>query len=138
MQLDFNIVERLPTLEEYYHLCKSVGWEEVINFEVAQKAIAHSTYGIVVKSEGSTIGMGRIVGDGAIFFYIQDIAVDPDYQGKGVGKAIMNHLMEWTRNHAPPQAFVALFAAQGTIPFYQQHGFDQHEGLTGIFQVMPK
>ncbi|KAA3664647.1 MAG: N-acetyltransferase [Chloroflexi bacterium] len=136
--MDFKIIERLPTLPEYYQLCKAVGWEEVINFEAAHKAISNSTYAIIAESNGKTIGMGRIVGDGAIFFYIQDIAVDPEYQGNGVGKAIMNHLISWTHEHAPPQAFVALFAAKGTIPFYQQHGFAQHEGLTGIFQVIPK
>lgn len=136
--MDFKIIERLPTLQEYQHLCKAVGWEEVINFEVAHKAISNSTYGIVAESNGETIGMGRIVGDGAIYFYIQDIAVNPEYQGNGVGKAIMSHLMNWTRQHAPPQAFVALFAAKGTIPFYQQHGFAEYDGLTGIFQVIPK
>jgi len=33
--------------------------------------------------------MGRIVGDGVTICYIQDVIVLPEYQGKGIGKAII-------------------------------------------------
>lgn len=46
--------------------------------------------------------MGRVVGDGAFFFYVQDVAVHPQHRrrglglglGLGLGKAIMQRLRD--------------------------------------------
>lgn len=138
MSDQFHIIERVALLDEYRYLCTAVGWADVINFEAARDALAYSLYGVIAMCDGRTVGMGRIVGDGAISFYIQDIAVLPEYQGRGISKAILAQLMTYIEYNAPEKAFVALFAAEGTLPFYTQYGFETHPGLTGIFQVMPE
>ena len=33
--------------------------------------------------------MGRVIGDGGLFFQVVDIAVEPAHQGRGLGKAIV-------------------------------------------------
>ena len=81
--------------------------------------------------------MGRVVGDGAIFFYLQDIAVLPEHQGAGVGSQIVERLLADIARRAPPQAFVGLFASAGRAPFYERYGFQAHSALTGMFQVTP-
>jgi len=48
-----------------------------MNFDAAVEALPRSLFAVVAVAEGEPIGMGRIVGDGAIFFYTQDIAVIP-------------------------------------------------------------
>jgi ribosomal protein S18 acetylase RimI-like enzyme len=90
----YQLVERVATLEEYRTLCTAVGWEAVMNFEAAKKALPNSLYGVIVECEGKAIGMGRVVGDGAIFYYLQDVAVMPEHQDQGVGKRIVEHLVE--------------------------------------------
>ncbi|MHB1682363.1 MAG: GNAT family N-acetyltransferase [Bacilli bacterium] len=135
---NYKIVERPPTPEEYRHLCVSVGWESVMNFDVAAKAIDNSLYAVVAVHDEQAVGMGRIVGDGAIFYYIQDIAVSPKHQKQGVGARILDTLMEYLKHHAPEKAFVGLFAAEGSVPFYEQYGFkDYSPSMTGIFRVTP-
>jgi len=47
-------------------------------------SLAHSVYGVVVVHADQVIGMGRIVGDGFMYFYIQDVAVLPEFQGYGM------------------------------------------------------
>jgi hypothetical protein len=42
--VDYKIVERTPTLNEYRNLCVSMGWESVMNFDAAEKAIENSLY----------------------------------------------------------------------------------------------
>ncbi len=84
------------------------------------------------------VGMGRIMGDGALFFYIQDIIVRPEYQTLGVGRKIVERLMGWLHVHAPERAFVGLFAAEGKDSFYARFGFMRHPALTGMFQVIPR
>jgi GNAT superfamily N-acetyltransferase len=136
MSDDYRLINRPPTPEEYYAICVAVGWRDVINFDAAPRSLERSLYGVVALYGEQAVGMGRIVGDGAIYFYIQDIAVMPAHQGQGVGTRIMTRLMSYLRRHAPHQAFVGLFAAQGTQPFYHGFSFHEHPDLTGMFTVI--
>ena len=133
----YTIKERLPTLEEYAAIVRSVGWEPIMNLGVAEEALEHSLYGVVAELDGRAVGMGRVVGDGVIYFYVQDIAVIPEHQHKGIGKMILSQLLTHLRDTAPDMAFVALFAAQGTESFYAKFGFHQYPILTGVFQTTP-
>lgn len=137
MTESYPIVERIPTIEEYIALCLSAGWAEVINFDAAKIALPRSLYAVVALHDNEAVGMGRIVGDGAIFFYIQDIAVHPVHQRKGVGTRIMDRLMEYIRAKAPEKAFVGLFAAGNATAFYAKFGFCTHPEMTGMFQTTP-
>lgn len=136
MSTEYTITHRVPTFDEYTRLCTAVGWKEFMNFEVADKSLSQSIFGVVVERKGEAIGMGRIVGDGQIYFYIQDVAVDPDHQGHGVGRRIMEALMNYLKENAPEKAFVGLFASHGKEAFYRQFGLNDHEGMTGMFGVV--
>lgn len=134
---NYQILERAPTLEEYRGLCAAVGWERAINFDAAPASLDRSLFHALAVHDNIVVGMGRIVGDGAIYFYIQDVAVHPAHQGRGVGRLIMARLMECIKNHAPDKAFIGLFAAEGTQSLYRSFGFAQYEQLTGMFRVTP-
>ena len=71
--------------------------------------------------------MVRIVGDGAIFFEIVDVAVRAEFQGQGVGRRLMRDVMTWLGENAHPTAFVTLQANAGSAPFYRSLGFQRHE-----------
>lgn len=133
----YQLVERIATIEEYQRLCTAVGWEGVMNFEAARDALPNSLYGVVVECAGEAIGMGRVVGDGAIFYYLQDVAVMPEHQGKGVGRRIVSQMVEHIKRVAPEKAFIGVFAAAGREAFYERYGFKDWEALTGMFQVVP-
>lgn len=137
MPKSYTVAERLATPEEYRALCIAVGWEQVMNFAAAPAALARSLYGVVALRDGLAAGMGRVVGDGAIFFSLQDIAVLPEHQGAGLGAQIVESLLGYVARTAPPQAFVSLFAVAGKQPFYERFGFHAHPALTGMFQVTP-
>ncbi|MGR5996398.1 GNAT family N-acetyltransferase [Bacillus cereus] len=135
----YEIKNNIPTLEEYKYLCDSVGWTNYMNFEVAEISLQNSIYCITVKDNNQIIGMGRIVGDGAIYFYIQDIVVHPDYQKNGIGKKIMNTLVEYLNGNTPDKAFIGLFASQGKTSFYEKYDFkDYLPNMTGMFTVISK
>lgn len=107
----YTIGERAPTIAEYRAICTAVGWAAVINLEAAPRSLANSLYHVVALHGAQVIGMGRIVGDGAMYFYLQDIAVVPEYEGHGVGRRIVDRLAAFINANAPSQAFVGLFAA---------------------------
>lgn len=135
----YEIKRDIPTLEEYTYLCDSVGWTNYMNFRVAETSLKNSIYCVTVYYEEQIVGMGRIIGDGAIYFYIQDIVVHPDYQKNGIGNEIMNNLIEYLNQNAPDKAFVGLFASKGKETFYDKYGFkDYSPNMTGMFTVISK
>lgn len=118
-----EIADRSPTVDEYLELAAAVGWSKYVGPHSAQLALANSLFAVVAERDEVCVGMARVVGDGALFFYIQDVAVSPLVQGQGVGHSLMARLMAWLDHHAPDRAFVGLFSATGKAPFYERYGF---------------
>lgn len=116
------MVERSPTGAEYRAIRAAVGWSDVAP-EVADPALRQSLYGVVLLDDDEVVGCGRIVGDGGLSFYIEDLAVVPRLQGRGFGTKIMEHLMAWLDENVPPGRAVYLMAADGSVGFYERHGF---------------
>ncbi len=133
----YRIIEREPTVEEFCKIYDGVGWSEYLNVEAVEMSLRNSLYQVVAEFEGEVVGIGRIVGDGAIFFYIQDVAVLPAHQHKGVGTQIMNQLMAYLKRNAPDKAFVGLFALGDTTGFYERYGFGAYPELIGMFRNTP-
>ena len=133
----YALEARAPTLEEYRAICEDVGWEWAINYDAAAASLRASLHAVVALDGDTVVGMGRVVGDGAIYFYVQDVAVLREHQGNGLGGMIVGALVDWLLANAPDQAFLGLFAAAGTEPFYRRFGFEAQPGTTGMFQVAP-
>jgi GNAT superfamily N-acetyltransferase len=131
------IVDRAPTIGEYRALCTAVGWATILNFEAVPAALATSLTACVALADDRVVGMARLVGDGSIYFYVQDVAVLPTHQGSGVGALLLRRLLTWLAANAPERAFVGLFAASGTEAFYRREGFAAHDGLVGMFRLTP-
>ena len=127
---DVKIYPRLPTVEEYLRLAESVGWQKYVSRPTTTIALENSIFGVVAESNDKIIGTGRIVGDRASFYYIQDVMVEPDAQNQGVGRLILTNLMTYLYEYAPKNAFVGLFAASGKESFYEQFGFSLGHGMS--------
>ncbi len=122
-----QIIQRLPTPAEHAHLTQSVGWAGYANYEAVPPALQKSLFSVVAVDGEKTIGTGRIVGDTTMFLYLQDIMVHADYQGRRVGTAIVNALMNWINQNAPNRCFIGLFTGKGTAPFYERYNFQGPE-----------
>jgi GNAT superfamily N-acetyltransferase len=73
--------------------------------------------------DGTTVGMGRLLGDGGWYFHVVDMAVLPEHQRRGLGDAILTALLERVRRHAPAGAYVNLVADAPGRRLYARHGF---------------
>ncbi len=93
--------------------------------EQAEKAINNSLFVVSAICAGRTVGMGRLVGDGAMYWYLQEIIVLPEYQGKGIGARIVNRLIRYVKENGIPETkmTIGLMAAKGKEPFYEKLGF---------------
>lgn len=120
----YSIVAQTPSVEDYLHL-RSVAGLSPFSREAAEKGLPGTVFSILVFHEGSAIGMGRLIGDGGCFFQVVDIAVHPDHQGRGLGKAIMAAIMEHVKTALPSSAYVSLIADVPANRLYEQFGFKE-------------
>ena len=68
-------------------------------------------------------GFGRVVGDGALYFHIQDVVIDPSFRGRGHGTRLIETLVRRILERAAPGSTIGLMAAVGREPMYEQFGF---------------
>lgn len=120
------IYENKLTAQEFVNLTEAVGWG-CPNLKQIETALKNTIYSISVEIDGKIIGMGRIVGDGARIFYIQDVVVEPNYQGMGIGIKIMECLMAYIEKVAMSacNTMVGLMSAKGKECFYEKFGFQK-------------
>ena len=67
------------------------------------------------------IGFARCTGDGVIDATIWDVAINPVYQGYGLGKKLMSYLMRSLKREGVSR--VTLFADADVIDFYKRQGW---------------
>lgn len=120
----YSIVARTPSVGEYLHL-RAVAGLSSFTEEAAGRGLQGTIFSVVVVSEGSAVGMGRLIGDGGCFFQVVDIAVHPEHQGRGLGKAIMYAIMEHVKDRLPPSAYVSLIADVPANTLYEKFGFKE-------------
>jgi ribosomal protein S18 acetylase RimI-like enzyme len=70
------------------------------------------------------IGASRAITDGEYHGLIHDVAVLPEYQGRGIGRRMMQELLDRL-----PVWRVMLVADEGVQGFYRKLGFDKYPDL---------
>lgn len=123
MNRDLVFKEEPPTAKEYIEMRKNAGWFAYKDLDAVERGFANSLYNISVRKNGKLIAMGRVIGDGSVYFYIQDIIVSKEYQKKGIGTQIMNKIMSYIDTVAMNNARVGVFTALNKEPFYEKFDF---------------
>ena len=112
---DFDIIHSFISLESYWGLGRSR--------ELMDKAINNSAYcfGVYHKSNGvrKQIGFARVVSDLATFGYIADVFILNDYRGKGLGKWLIQTIV----NHPELKMLKRLTLFTDTPEFYSDSMF---------------
>lgn len=103
--------------------------------EVADAMIRGSHCFVVAEAQGRIIGMGRAISDGVSDAYIQDVAVDPAFRGKGVGSRIVGDLVYRLRHDGID--WIGLGAEAGTHDFYRKAGFIEFPGCSVMLKKSP-
>ena len=125
---DINLYE----LEE---LCDSVGWvrRPIKKVKIALEN-SFLTVCLFYKSDNikSLIGFARATSDHSFNATIWDVVIHPDYQSKGLGKALMNELIKELRYQ--DISTITLFADPQVLNFYRNLGFmTDPDGVKGMF-----
>ena len=119
----FNIEEGAPDPETFLRLRAAAGMRPR-SVKGASKGLGQELFSVVLRSEksGEIVGMGRIVGDGGTIFVICDMMVIESFQKKGGGTMIMDAIMGYLLEEAPPNSYINLMA--DVDGFYEKWGFE--------------
>ncbi len=140
MNTEIRYEVQVPSSEEYNRLRKDVAWPEM-EMETAARCLPHSLYVVCAYDGDELTGMGRIVGDGGLCFFIQDLIVARTHHRRGIGTAIMERLMGFIADRAVADTYVGLMSAVGKEPFYHRFGFTSRPteslgcGMTRFWEV---
>jgi GNAT superfamily N-acetyltransferase len=118
----YKFVEKVPSPEDYNRLRESAGWGK-LNLSVVEQSLPKSVYAICAEYDSLLVGFGRVVGDGGLCFYIQEIIVLPEHQNNNIGTSIIEHIMKYISEHATKRSYVAAMVGKGLEDWYSQYGF---------------
>lgn len=118
------IYENKLSAQDFCALQESVGFGRP-NLKQIEIALENSVYTVSVEMDNLIVGMGRLVGDGARIFYIQDVFINPKYQRQGIGTEVVKKLLGYIENLQLENCsiMVGLMAAKGKEQFYERFGF---------------
>ena len=131
------LVDNILKAEDFVRLRIETGFAEV-PVDHARKALQNGLINVSAIYNGELVGMGRLVGDGAMYWYLQEIIILPQFQRKGIGTMIVNHLVDYAKANSMTGKFTTVggVSAKGKEPFYEKMGFDIiSNGLYKIIEI---
>jgi GNAT superfamily N-acetyltransferase len=118
-------VESSIALEEFVFILEDSGLAKrrpMNDPDHLQKMLNGSNLLVSARVEGQLVGFLRGITDHCYRCFIADLAIAKAYQGKGIGR----ELLQFTRE-LEPDSRLFLFAAEDAEPFYHKLGFQLHE-----------
>ncbi|MFV0402106.1 MAG: GNAT family N-acetyltransferase [Oscillospiraceae bacterium] len=119
--LPVRIVEdKSFTAEELRELYASVGWLSANYPERLKKALDGSDTVFAAWSGGRLVGLINAIDDGEITAYVHYLLVHPDYQGRGIGRQLLEKIKQRYRDYL---YLILLAETPENVGFYERMGF---------------
>ena len=110
--------------EEILRLYTAVGWSAYTDDPKALRDGYGASLLVLAAYEGDELlGVIRVVGDGATVVFVQDILVFPEKQRQGVGKALLQAVLDRYANVR--QLGLVTDNTPKTVAFYKSMGFTE-------------
>lgn len=114
-------------LERVKALLSTSYWAADRNIDVISTSVKHSECFSLYDNDRQ-IGFARVVTDYSTFGYIADVIIDTNYRGKGLGKWLVDTVV----NDARWKNKFLMLATNDAHSLYQKHGFKQSDKLMGV------
>ncbi len=82
-QITYQLRDNALTATDFIRLKKATGFRDRPIKQV-ENALVNDLFDVVAVCDEQVVGMGRLVGDGVMYLYLQEIIVLPEYQGNGM------------------------------------------------------
>lgn len=120
-KVDFMQLQRL--------FVKTAFWAQERNMDDLQIAIANSNPVVTVWDQQRLIGFARATSDGIYRAAIWDVIVDPNYQGVGLGRKLVETVLTHPLVSKVERVYLTTTHQQS---FYERIGFERNETTTMV------
>ena len=107
--------------DEIIELYKANKWSSAEKPDLLYKALLNSDSLITTWDGNRLVGLGNAISDGYLVVYYPHLLVHPDYQGKGIGRMIVDRFQKKYGNFHQQM----LTADGKAIDFYRKCGFEK-------------
>ena len=94
-ELKYRIIDGSETMviEEVMELLAKTYWANKRTQEQVELSMRNSQcYGVVLEGGNKQIGFARVISDLATTYYLCDVIIDPEYQSRGLGTALIAYI----------------------------------------------
>ncbi|MEP7455542.1 GNAT family N-acetyltransferase [Phyllobacterium sp. SB3] len=119
---DYQLSVETPSVDDYLRL-RVISGLSPKGREAAETGLPNTIHAAIIRYQEQAVAMGRIIGDNGCFYQVVDIAVDPEHQGRGLGKMIVENLVDYVQANAPDGAYCSLIADGPAKYLYEKFGF---------------
>ncbi|ALQ67999.1 MULTISPECIES: GNAT family N-acetyltransferase [Bacillus cereus group] len=115
-------IEHPTDFNELLALYESLRWNSLkLTVNELEQMCKQSWYAIYAFDDKRLVGMGRVISDGVITGIICGVGVLPEYQSMGIGKEIVERLVQHCeKSKVIPQ----LMCVEKLQPYYETIGFE--------------
>ena len=122
----YKILTRPPEVAEFQLLRQVLAYEEVSD-EVVERALANTLFAVCAERDSLIIGCARVIGDGAMYFFIEDMMIMPGIEDPEEEQSIIDFMMDevmgFLEQNAPPNAFFCIKDSKKAQDYCRQYGF---------------
>lgn len=95
MPIKYRIVDGSDQMrmEEIVRLLRMTYWADKRPVEQIEASVRHSScYGVCLEGEEKLVGFARVFSDYATTYFLCDVIIDPEYQHRGLGTALVSYV----------------------------------------------
>lgn len=125
--ITYQVNEPVP-VEVLKELYNSVEWTGYTQSEEVLNVLLAGAYSYITAwDEDKLVGLVRTISDGVYILYIQDLLVRPEYQRQGIGRSLMEQMLESAKKFR--QVILSTDNTEKTKTFYHSVGLKSMEEL---------
>jgi GNAT superfamily N-acetyltransferase len=123
--------EHIKTIHRY--LSQESYWAQERSHETVLRSVENSLC-FAIERDNALAGFARAISDRATFAYIADVFVLPEHRGQGLGKWLIEYIVE----HSELSHLGWLLATADAHELYRKYGFESAQGSTRYMSRSPR
>jgi len=117
----------------HHYLSQESYWAQGRSLETVSRSVENSQC-FLVEQNGALAGFARAISDRATFAYLADVFVLPEHRGQGLGKWLVEYIIEYSElSHLS-----WILATADAHELYRKYGFELTEGSTRYMTRRPR
>lgn len=125
--MEYRVVEDINEmkLDDIVRLLRTTYWADKRPMEKIEKSVHNSKcYGLYLEEAENLVGFARVITDYATNYYLSDVIIDEKYRNKGLGKALVSHIV----SSPELQGLRGILVTKDAQKLYSQYGFEVVDG----------